>query len=263
MPQSRSLLLDLQLDLVVDRVGAMLLVLSGWRLARDHLHLHRSGQKKLLLILLLLLLLLLLLVLQRIGALMGRGRLRHHVVLHSLGWAALLVVSDARRRPLRLLLVVLVQLLDVQTATALVHVHLRVHWTFNLDGLSAVSLLSVKLTAVHSIDVHHFSLMVLATSRTIRCGDNGLTCWVIAKVCLVHQLFIERRVHVCVVVLDSLLVRLVDLSSVLEELVQDRLLLIVLNAHALALDSAALRSKHKTYNGQVPHLRYFHITFQI
>ena len=88
---NRSLLLDLQLHLVVDRVGAVLLVLSGWRLARDHLHLHRSRQKQLLLILLLLLLL----VLQRVAALVGRARLLcHHVVLHSLGRAAL-VVGDA------------------------------------------------------------------------------------------------------------------------------------------------------------------------
>ena len=45
-----SLLLHLQLDLVVDGVGAVLLVLSGWRLASDHLHLHCPWKKKLLLI---------------------------------------------------------------------------------------------------------------------------------------------------------------------------------------------------------------------
>ena len=46
-----SLLLDLQLDLIVDGVRTMLLMLSGWRFTRDHLHFHRAWQKQLLLLL--------------------------------------------------------------------------------------------------------------------------------------------------------------------------------------------------------------------
>ena len=141
----------------------------------------------------------------------------------------------------------LVKLLDVQTAAALVHVNLPVHWALDLNRLRAVSLLSVELTAVHRIDMHHFSLVVLATGRAVRGRDDGLTSRVITEIRLVHQLLIERRVHVCVVVLDGLLmVSLVDLGPVLEEFVQDRLLLVILDTHALALDSAAVGSTHKT-----------------
>ena len=55
MCQHSSLVLQLDLDLVIDRVRAVLLVLrDGW-LPSDYLHLHRARQKQLLLLLLLVL----------------------------------------------------------------------------------------------------------------------------------------------------------------------------------------------------------------
>ena len=42
---SFSLLFHLELHLVVHRVRAVLLMLSGWRLAGHHLHLHSARQK--------------------------------------------------------------------------------------------------------------------------------------------------------------------------------------------------------------------------
>jgi len=218
-------------------VGAVLLVLRGGRLPSNHLHLHRSRQKKLLL-----LLLLLLLILQRVGPLNGcLPRLLHHVILHSLGRArAHLVVGDARCRPLRLLLVVLVQFLDVQTATALVHVHLSVHRTLDLDRLRAVSLLCVKLTAIHSLYVHDITALMVLASCAVRRGHDCLPGRIVAEVRLVHQLLVERRVDRGVIILDRLLVvlhaRLVHLSPVLEQLVQDALFLVVLDTHSFSLD---------------------------
>ena len=239
-----SLLLDLQLHLVVDRVGAVLLVLRGGRLPRNHLHLHSSRQKKLLL--------LLLLILQRVGSLNGcLPRLLHHVVLHSLGRAgAHLVVGDARCRPLRLLLVMLVQFLDVQTATALVHVHLSVHRTLDLDRLRPVSLLCVKLTAIHSLYVHDITALMVLASGAVRRRHDRLPGRVVAEVGLVHQLLVEGGVDRGVIILDRLLVvlhaRLVHLGPVLEQLVEDALLLVVLDTHSFSLDGAALRSKRQT-----------------
>ena len=229
-------------------MGAVLLVLRGGRLPSNHLHLHRSRQKKLLL----LLLLLLLLILQRVGPLNGcLPRLLHHVVLHSLGRArAHLVVGDARCRPLRLLLVVLVQFLDVQTAAALVHVHLSVHRTLDLDRLRPVSLLCVELTAIHSLYVHDITALMVLASGAVRRGHDCLPGRIVAEVRLVHQLLVERRVDRGVIILDRLLVvlhaRLVHLSPVLEQLVQDALLLVVLDTHSFSLDGAALRSKRQT-----------------
>ena len=235
-----SLLLHLQLHLVVDRVGTVLLVLRGGRLPSNHLHLHRSRQKKLLL-----------LVLQRVGALDRLPRLLHHVVLHRLGRAsAHLVVSYAGGCPLRLLLVVLVQFLDVQTATALVHVHLTIHRTFDLNRLRPVSLLCVKLTAIHGLDVHNVTALVVLARGAVRRRHNRLPSGVVAEVCLVHQLLVERRVHRSVIVLDCLLVVLhtclVHLGTVLEQLVQNAFLLVVLDTHSFSLDGTALRSKRQT-----------------
>ena len=91
----------------------MLLVLSGGRLPR-HLHLHRARQKQLLL----------LLVLKRVDPVGGHTGLRgctrssrsHHIVLESLGRDSCrgrLVVGHTSRLPLRLLVVMLVELVDV------------------------------------------------------------------------------------------------------------------------------------------------------
>ena len=107
-----SLLLDLELHLVVDRVRAMLLVLSGRRLPR-HLHLHRARQKQLLL-----------LVLKRVDAVGGHSCLRgclssswsHHIVLKGLGWDSCrgwLMVGHTSGLALWLLVVMLVKFVDV------------------------------------------------------------------------------------------------------------------------------------------------------
>ena len=110
-----SLLLDLELHLVVDRVRAMLLVLSGRRLPR-HLHLHRARQKQLLL--------LLLLVLKRVDAVSGHACLSrclssswsHHIVLKGLRWDSCrgwLMVGHTSGLALWLLVVMLVKFVDV------------------------------------------------------------------------------------------------------------------------------------------------------
>lgn len=221
-------------------MGAVLLVLRGGRLPRHHLHLHRPRQKQLLL-----------LVLQRVGALHWLPRLLHHVVLHRLRRArAHLVVRYARGSPFRLLLVVLVQLLDVEAATALVHVHLPVHRTLNLNRLRPVSLLSVELTAIHSLDVHDITALVILASCAVRRRHNRLSGRVVAEVRLVHELLVEGRIHGCVIVLDGLLVvlhaSLVHLGPVFEQLVQNALLLVVLDTHSFSLDSTALRSNGQT-----------------
>ena len=59
-----------------------------------------------------------------------------------------------------LLVVVLVELVDVEAGAPLVHVHiigagLIVHGRLDLDGLRAVTLLSVQLTTIHGLDVKH------------------------------------------------------------------------------------------------------------
>lgn len=171
----------------------MLLMLSGWRFACDHLHLHRSRQEQLLLLLLLLRLLgLLSLVLDRVGTLVGRSWLRHHVVLHSL-WRSIrhLVVGNACCGTLWLLLVVLIEFLNVQTAAALVHMDLCVHGALDLNRLCPVPLLSVQLAAIHRINMHHFTALMILASRSVGCRDNGLASRIVAKVRLVHQLFVE------------------------------------------------------------------------
>ena len=59
---------------------------------------------------------------------------------------------------------------------------------------------------------------------------------------LVHQLIVEARVYVCVVVLDRLVLVLgrccVNFGTVLEEFVQNGLLLVVVDAHTFTLDCA-------------------------
>ena len=110
----------------------MLLVLRHWRLPRNNLHLHRARQKELLLLLLVL----------EVDAINGSIGGRHspryihsihsdQVVLHLSGMPVvhvhqlgLVVVSPRRGNTgaFGLLVVVLVQLMDVETATALVHI---------------------------------------------------------------------------------------------------------------------------------------------
>ena len=229
----------------------MLLLLGGRRLARAHLHLHSSRKELWLLLLLLRLLLmrrLLYLVLWWVSLVDCGAGLRHHVVLQGLGRTCihLVVRVVARCSSFRLLLVVMVELLDVQAASTLVQMHLPVDRALDLDRLSTVALLSIELASVQRIDVKHITLMVL-TGRSVGRGDNCLTRWIVAKVCLIHKLLVERRIHRCVIVLDRLLMvrypGLVHLGTVFEQLVENRLLLVCLDAHAFALDSTALREK--------------------
>ena len=140
-------------------------------------------------------------------------------------------------------MVVLVQLVDVQTATSLVHVDigtvLVVHWRLNLDGLRAIAFLSVQLTSIHRLDIQDSTITALLTSAVVGSGNNCLPRWVEAKVRLVHQLVVEARVHVRVVVLYRLIVDIllrVDALPILEQFVQDGLLLIVVDAHTFSLD---------------------------
>jgi hypothetical protein len=132
-----------------------------------------------------------------------------------------------------------------------VHVHVPVHRALYLDRLSPVALLSVKLTAVNRLDLHHITLLAMAAASIVGRGDDCLSGRVETEVGLVHQLIIERRVDRCVIVLDSLgvvvvvVASLINLGSVFEQLVQNGLLLVVVNVHTLALDSTTVGSKRK------------------
>lgn len=140
-------------------------------------------------------------------------------------------------------MVVLVKLVDVQTASSLVHIDictvLVVHWRLNLDGLRAIAFLSVQLTSIHRLNIQNPTVATLLTGAVVGRGDDSLPRWVEAKVRLVHQLFVEARVHVRVVVLYRLIVDIllrVDALAILEQFVQNGLLLIVVNAHTFSLD---------------------------
>ena len=151
-------------------------------------------------------------------------------------------------------MVVLVKLMDVEAASALVHVHTRVHWALNLNGLGSVAFLRVQLAPVtadvHWLDRHHVSLHVVTVVArcVVRGGHDCLASWVESKVGLVHQLLVEGGVHIGVVVGDGVLV--VDTlgvelgASILEQFVQDRFLLVIVDVHTLALDSTTLNSKN-------------------
>jgi hypothetical protein len=105
-----------------------------------------------------------------------------------------------------------------------VHVHVSAHRTLDLDGLRAVTLLSVELASVHRLDVHDVALGMDSTCVGVGCRDDCATSRVEAKVSLVHQLFVEAGVDGSVVVGGDgmvLVVLRVDLSAVLEEFVED------------------------------------------
>ena len=130
-----------------------------------------------------------------------------HVVLQLLGGLRLMVVHSVRRHSsgLGLGVVVLVEFLNVKTATSLVHVHsLVAHRALNLDGLGPVALLRVQLppVAAHWLDGHDLTLVV-TRSVVVRGRDDGLSGRVEPEVGLVHQLLVERRVHGGVVVGDG------------------------------------------------------------
>ena len=130
------------------------------------------------------------------------------------------------------------------------HIHVGVHRTLDLNRLRAIPLLCVQLTSVHRLNLHHIVALRMACAlRIIRRRYDGLSCWVEAKVCLIHKLLIETRIDRGVVVLNGLIgirwsrVRVHLLCSVLEQLVQDALLLLIVNVHAFTLDCTAMRSK--------------------
>jgi len=143
----------------------MLLVLGGRRLTRlTHLHLHGAGQEQLLLLLLRVTTILLL---EGVDSVAAGLSIRHDLLLLLLlGPRAsyrCLVVGSARRGSLRwLLMVVLVQLVNVQTSTALLHVYiggpLPIHRALDLNRLRAVALLSVQLTTIHRLDMHDLAV---------------------------------------------------------------------------------------------------------
>jgi len=130
-----------------------------------------------------------------------------------------------------------------------VHVHISAYRTLDLDGLRAVTLLSVELASVHRLDVHDVALGVNTAGVVVGCRDDCAASRVEAEVRLVHQLFVEAGIDGSVVVGSDgmvLIVLRVDLGSVLEEFVEDRLLLVVVNVHAFSLDCTAMRSKDQT-----------------
>ena len=140
----------------------MLLVMCGGRLARDHIHLDGAGNEELLLVRLM------------VGTAVVRNAClatcrSHHAVLEGLRGHTILrrlVVRHTRGGHLRLLMVVLVQLVNVQAAAALVHID-GVSVTLDLDCLRTVTLLRVELAPIHLFDVYYFALRVLP-ARVVR-----------------------------------------------------------------------------------------------
>ena len=104
-----------------------------------------------------------------------------------------------------------------------------------MDCLCAVSFLRVQLTTIHLLYLHHVTLRMLPAG-VVRRGDDCLPRWVEAKVRLVHQLVVETRVYVRVVVLYRLVVDVLLRLAVLEQFVQDGFLLVVVDAHTFSLD---------------------------
>ena len=124
--------------------------------------------------------------------------IRHNNLLSGNLWRVdhgVVVGCACRCRLRRFLVVVLVQLVDVQTATSLVHIDigtvLVVHWRLNLDGLRAIAFLSVQLTSIHRLNIQDPAVASLLTGAVVGRGDDGLPRWVEAKVRLVHQLVVE------------------------------------------------------------------------
>ena len=128
-------------------------------------------------------------------------------------------------------MVVLVKLVDVQTASSLVHIDSCVHRTLDLNCLCSVSFLSVQFTSlsvdVHRLDRHQVSLhvMTVVSRGIVWSRNNCLTSRVEAKVSLVHQLLIERLIDCgvvicyCICVMHTLGIEFI--SSVLQQFVQD------------------------------------------
>ena len=137
------------------------------------------------------------------------------------------MVADASHgRAFWLLVVVLIELVDIQTASSLMHVNGAVHRTVDLNRLRSIPLLRVQLTPIHRLYLHHIvALWVTRPLHIIRRGYDGLPRRIEAKVSLIHELLIETRIDRRVVVLNGLIgsrwsgVRVHLLCSILEQLV--------------------------------------------
>lgn len=120
------------------------------------------------------------------------------------------------------------------------HVDAVADRTLDLNCLSPVALLRVQLTTVadvcDGINEHH-SPGIFWMRSVVGCGDNGLASGIETEVGLVHELLVEGGVDGLVVVGAD--VDATDLIAVLEKFVEDRLLLVALDAHAFALDGTA------------------------
>ena len=122
-----------------------------------------------------------------------------HVVLQLLSSLSLVVVDPMRGhrgRLFRLRVIVLVELLNVQAAASLVHVHAgAANGTLDLNSLGSVSLLGVQIRSIPPtgcrFDRHNSFASMVVCSVVIRSSYNGSSSWVEAKVSLVHKLLIE------------------------------------------------------------------------
>lgn len=74
--------------------------------------------------------------------------------------------------------------------------------------------------------MHDVTLATVLSTSVIWRGNDSLSGWVESKVSLIHQLLIETRIDIRIVVCDGLVILMiatlvVDLRPILEELVQD------------------------------------------
>lgn len=210
--------LDLQIARVVNWVWPMLLVLRNGCLPSNHLHFHGARQEQLLAFLVVRF------AVDRCSLIYPTPWRSNKIVLQmhdgSVAYCAILDAvyisySSALIR-FRLGMIMLVQLVYVERVAALVHVYgaTHIHRTLNLDGLRAVSLLSVQSTPLtphrHWLYLDHFAANVarlcnrgLVVGR-LAAGDNSLSCGIKAKIGLIHELIVERWVDRGVVVLNSM-----------------------------------------------------------
>lgn len=86
-----------------------------------------------------------------------------------------------------------VELLNVQTVSPLVHVHVCADGTLDLNGLSSIAFLRIKLSTValacEWVHKDHAGLVFLTS--VVWCRNYSSTSWIKAKVGLVHQLFVK------------------------------------------------------------------------
>lgn len=91
-------------------------------------------------------------------------------------------------------------------------------------------------------------MIVTSSLAIVGRGYDRLPLRIESKVSLIHKLFVETRIDRCVVVCDCLVGRWSRagvhlLCTILEQLIQDALLLLVMNVHTFSLDGTAMRSK--------------------